>query len=97
MSTIDERGIRAMTLLAEGRITDQRSTDGRRLVESSREGSFYLTSEYACTCPDAAYRKATCKHQIAIRLARVLKGAAAENETNATPSNGRVSQIERED
>lgn len=104
-----ERGVRAITLLADGKVSDQRSTDGSRLVESSsHEGAFYRTSTHSCTCPDAIYRKATCKHQVALRLAQVLKGAAAENEnlapTAAPASNGRVShgvipagQIQRED
>jgi hypothetical protein len=38
------------------------------LVPSSHEGAFYATSAQACTCPDATYRKVTCKHILAVRV-----------------------------
>ena len=77
-----ERSIRAMTLLAEGRLGEE-TRDGRRLVESSREGAFYLVTLRSCTCPDSTYRKTTCKHQIALRLETVLRAAECENDSAA--------------
>lgn len=81
--SLDERSIRAITLLAEGKITSERTYNGQRVVESSKPGAFYLVTTSTCTCPDATYRKVTCKHQIAIRLAGVLEGARIENEDSA--------------
>lgn len=81
---LDERAIRAITLLAEGKVSAERTYNGHHLVESSsREGACYLVTAHSCTCPDAKYRKTTCKHQIAIRIAAVVHGAAIENEEAA--------------
>lgn len=76
---MDERSIRAITLLAEGKVTSERTYSGARMVESSTEGRFYMVTLRTCTCPDAKYRATTCKHQVALRLAQVLETAAAEN------------------
>jgi uncharacterized Zn finger protein len=75
---LDDRSIRALTLVADGRL-GQATQDGRRLVESSREGAFYLVGPRSCTCPDSTYRGTTCKHQIALRLEAVIHAAASEN------------------
>jgi hypothetical protein len=81
---LDERSIRAITLLAEGKVSAERTYNGHHLVESATtEGACYLVTAHSCTCGDAKYRHTTCKHQIAIRLAAVLSGAAIENEEQA--------------
>lgn len=82
--SLAERSIRAMTLLAEGRISEERTAHGSRLVESSaREGTYYLVTLRSCTCPDAKYRVTVCKHQLALRLEAVLRAAECENESAA--------------
>lgn len=104
-----DRGKSAINLVASGALDHALYLEGsssQRLVPScTNEGSFYVTSATSCTCPDAQYRKAVCKHQIACRLAYVLELAEQENQpATAAPtqphSNGRVipaAQIERED
>jgi len=82
-SGLDERSIRAITLLAEGKVSSERTYSGSRMVESSREGTYYLVTVGSCTCPDAKYRKTTCKHQIALRISQVLEQAGRENQDNA--------------
>ena len=81
--SLDERSIRAITLLAEGKISNERTYNGQRVVESSKPGAFYLVTTSTCTCPDATYRKVTCKHQLAIRLSQVIETAQRENEDSA--------------
>jgi hypothetical protein len=80
---LDPRSERALLLVAQG-LGDQTTRHGDRLVPSaSKEGAFYLVTLASCTCADAKYRKVTCKHQIALRLESVLRGAQAENSTSA--------------
>jgi hypothetical protein len=76
---LDPRSERALLLVAQG-LGDQTTRHGDRLVPSaSKEGAFYLVTLASCTCPDATYRKVTCKHQIALRLENVIRAAEREN------------------
>jgi hypothetical protein len=83
-TTSDTRGSRAMALVASGALEHPVWLDAehvQRLVPScAREGAFYVTSIDSCTCADAKYRRAVCKHQQAVRLAAVLAQAEQENE-----------------
>lgn len=101
-----DRGKSAIALVASGALDHPiyiENGHAQRLVPScTNEGSFYVTDATSCTCPDAQYRKAVCKHQIACRLAYVLETAAMNNDKLDVTShtNGRVipaAQIERED
>jgi uncharacterized Zn finger protein len=109
MTTLPQsRSTRAVALVASGALDDSVAiyldpARTQRLVPSqSKEGAFYVTSANSCTCPDATYRKAVCKHQQAVRVARVLAAAEQENvhATDERRPLGRVipaAQIERED
>lgn len=84
MATLPEsRGHKAVQLVASGALEHVLTVDGsdtQRLIPScSREGAFYVTDDHSCTCPDATYRKAVCKHMQAIRIAAVLADAERAN------------------
>jgi hypothetical protein len=43
------------------------------------QGGFYRVDDDGCPCPDATYRHALCKHQIAVAMLRVGAAAVAAN------------------
>jgi hypothetical protein len=83
-SSDDSRGQKALALVSSGALEQPVWLDqslSQRLVPScTKEGAFYVTDAKTCTCPDAKYRRAVCKHQQAVRLANVLKLAQQENQ-----------------
>lgn len=48
------------------------------LVPAS-EGGYYRVDDDGCPCPDATYRRALCKHQIAIGMLRIGTAAVEAN------------------
>lgn len=55
--------------------------DNDLVGSESHDGAWYRTTARSCSCPDATYRKVVCKHQIAYRLASVLRSADLANES----------------
>jgi hypothetical protein len=47
------------------------------------EGGFYRVDADGCPCPDATYRGALCKHQIAVGMVRVGAAAIEANAARA--------------
>jgi hypothetical protein len=43
------------------------------------EGGYYRVDSDGCPCPDATYRRALCKHQIAIGMLRIGTAAVEAN------------------
>ena len=76
---MDKRAISAMQLVVDG-LGDARAASGEHLIPSqSREGAFYLTTEYSCSCPDRTYRKGVCKHMLSLRIQRTIDEALPES------------------
>ena len=71
ISAADPRSLKALGLLeGAGRwVKAHRKDSGRPFfVIPGSQGRVYWTDQVSCTCPDAAHRGATCKHQLAVRL-----------------------------
>ena len=71
VSTADPRSLKALALLegADRWVKAHRKADGRSFfVIPGSAGRVYWADQTSCTCPDAAHRGATCKHQLAVRL-----------------------------
>ena len=71
VSTNDPRSIKALAVLetADRWTKAHRKADGRSFfVIPGSAGRVYWADQTSCTCPDAAHRAATCKHQLAVRL-----------------------------
>ena len=71
IDTTDQRTVKALAVLeGAARWTKaHRKADGRSFfVIPGSGGRLYWTDQTSCTCPDAAHRGATCKHQLAVRL-----------------------------
>lgn len=61
---------------AARRLAREGKLDASRLnralgVAQSKAPSRYVTTAERCSCPDSQYRKATCKHQLALALKEV--------------------------
>ncbi len=71
IDTADPRTVKALALLetADRWTKAHRKADGRSFfVIPGSAGRVYWTDQTSCTCPDAAHRATTCKHQLAVRL-----------------------------
>ena len=71
IDTADQRTVKALAVLegADRWTKAHRKADGRSFfVIPGSNGRVYWTDQVSCTCPDAAHRGATCKHQLAVRL-----------------------------
>jgi hypothetical protein len=79
-TTLDDRDVSAlteiMTVLEDvGRVRD---ADGLYLVVTESGGSYTVDGrEGRCTCPDAEYRDATCKHQRRVAFATGARSVPA--------------------
>ena len=81
VSTDDPRSVKALALLetADRWTKAHRKADGRSFfVIPSSSGRVYWADQTSCTCPDAAHRGATCKHQLAVRLWNARQHDAAQ-------------------
>lgn len=70
----DNRAGRALQLLASGAV--RKDGHGYQVHSQSRP-TIYHTTETHCDCPDATYNKATCKHQLAVRMTERMSEADA--------------------
>ena len=80
ISTADPRSLKALALLetADRWTKAHRKADGRPFfVIPGSNGRVYWTDQVSCTCPDAAHRGVTCKHQLAVRLWNARQHEAA--------------------
>jgi len=82
MTRLDVRSRGALDIVSSGQLTNRcKLPNGLELVPSQAvEGAFYVVGADSCTCPDARYRNATCKHQLAVRLQDILDAANPEKE-----------------
>ena len=81
VSTADPRSLKALAVLetADRWTKAHRKADGRSFfVIPGSSGRVYWTDQTSCTCPDAAHRGATCKHQLAVRLWNARQQAPVE-------------------
>jgi hypothetical protein len=82
MTTLPEsRGHKALALVASGALdTLIPVVDNEHFLipSCSTEGASYITSTHQCSCNDFKYRGKVCKHQVALRLANVLKVCAED-------------------
>lgn len=56
-------------------LTVEETAPGEYLVTGGKQLHVVTSNPWACDCPDFAYRRAKCKHQLAVILHR---GAAPE-------------------
>jgi hypothetical protein len=74
----DPRYRKAITLAANAQQIVAVPGEQAFLVPAS-EGGYYRVDADGCPCPDATYRGALCKHQIAIGMLRVGTTAVEAN------------------
>lgn len=74
----DPRYRKAVTLAADAARIVAVPGEQAFLVPATR-GGFYRVDDEGCPCPDATYRRALCKHQIAVAMLRVGAAAVAAN------------------
>lgn len=82
MTQLDVRSQGALDIVRSGQLSERcKLPGGIELVASqSAEGAYYLVTPTSCSCPDAKYRKVTCKHQLAVRIADLLAESQADQE-----------------
>jgi hypothetical protein len=74
---------KAMNLVASGALSNLVAVDTDHFLVPSQncEGAFFITSTHECSCPDSRFNSTgVCKHQIAIRLQRVLDSCAEDSK-----------------
>ena len=82
VNSLDIRSQGALLALIGNRV----DLDEGLVGSETHDGAWYRTTARSCTCPDATYRNVVCKHQIAYRLASVLRTAAEHNERAISPA-----------
>jgi uncharacterized Zn finger protein len=66
--TARDRIVRALHLVGQGHVRQERWGSGEWFVRSSDGRHTYLVRDHFCTCPDATNRERICKHQYAVLL-----------------------------
>lgn len=73
---------RALALVSSGALEHLVAIGADHCLVPSQEseGAFYVASTHDCSCPDSKYHPdLVCKHQLAVRLQRVLDAAEQEH------------------
>lgn len=62
---MEMRQIRGMEIARQNGI--KKTENGWLVPSQTKEGSYHVTEEFSCNCPDYEFHKATCKHCFAVR------------------------------
>ncbi len=84
----DARYRKAVALAAEAQHIVAVAGEPAYLVPAT-SGGYYRVDAEGCPCPDATFRHALCKHQIAVAMLRVGTLAVEANAQRELPGAGR--------
>jgi len=75
LSTDDPRSLKALVLSCGASEWLALPGGGYGIPSASHQGAFYAADCSSCSCPDFQYRREVCKHQMAVRIYRIMQAA----------------------